>query len=113
MPLYSQPLTEEELRDSPVEVTSALSDTATRTSITAAITSTTLLVLNTVRLGATIFNDSTATLFIGLGSTVVSVTDFTVRLGKHQYFELPFGFTGEIRGIWSAVNGSARITELT
>jgi hypothetical protein len=71
-----------------------------------------LLVANAARLGATIYNDGTANLFVKLGTTA-STTSFTVRVLSQGYYEVPFGYTGAIDGIWSVANGSARITELT
>jgi hypothetical protein len=91
----------------------ATSSTSTRTSVAASVTAVTLLASNTSRRGATVFNDSaTATLKVGLGSSVTS-TDFTVLLTSNGYYEVPFGYTGIITGIWSLATGNARITELT
>lgn len=62
-----------------------------------------------------IYNDTTsATLKIGLTSFPVSVNYFTVELIAGGFFEIPLGYTGEIRGIWSVneADGYARITEL-
>lgn len=74
----------------------------------------TLLSLNTSRLGAAILNDSSATLYVKLGS-VATTTDYTVSLTQNSYYEVPFGYTGRIDGIWASDpnNGAARITELT
>ena len=65
------------------------------------------------RLGATIYNDSDKTLFVNLGSEVSSYTKFTVALVPNGYFETPFNYSGEIRGIWAAGPiGFARITSV-
>jgi hypothetical protein len=29
------------------------------------------------------------------------------------YYEVPFGYTGRIDGIWASANGNARVTEMT
>ena len=71
-----------------------------------------LLALNLNRLGAMIYNDSTATLYIKLGTTA-SLTSYTVQVAPLGYYEVPYGYTGNIDGIWSSANGNARITELT
>ena len=100
----------------PISNTSA---TSTRTSVAAAAADTLILASNAARKGATIYNDSaSATLYLALGTTAASLTNFTAALlpitnGVAGYYEVPFGFTGQIRGIWSAAVGNARISELT
>jgi hypothetical protein len=89
--------------------------TGTISSVTSAAASTLLLASNTNRLGATVYNDSTATLYLALASSA-STTAYTVQVTAGGYFELPndgCGYTGAIYGIWSAANGFARVTELT
>lgn len=83
------------------------------TSVASALVSTTLLAANPARLGATIYNDSNARLFLKLGATA-STTSFTVRLGPQDYYEVPFHYVGVIDGIWSPVASRfARVTEFT
>ena len=82
------------------------------TTVAASVTSVTLLAANTSRLGATIFNDSTQSLFLKLGTTASS-SSFTVKVLSGGYYETPFGYTGKIDGIWNVALGNARITELT
>ena len=86
--------------------------TTTTHSVAASVSSVTLLSSNTVRLGATIYNDSSALLYVKLAPTA-STSDFTVKLFPLSYYEVPYGYTGEIDGIWSSANGFARIGELT
>jgi hypothetical protein len=84
------------------------------TSVAAAITSTTILVANTGRRGAAVFNDSTANLKLGLTASAVSATAFTVKIGPGGFFEVPYpAYVGQLTGIWDAAAGSARVTELT
>lgn len=71
-----------------------------------------LLAANPNRRGATITNDSTAVLYVSLGTNAASTSNYTVRLAASAYYEVPFGYSGEIRGIWASVNGNARITEV-
>jgi pyruvate dehydrogenase complex dehydrogenase (E1) component len=59
-----------------------------------------------------IYNDSNRSLYLKFGTTA-SATDFTVLLVAGAYYEVPFGFTGRLDGIWVAANGFARLTELT
>jgi len=36
-----------------------------------------------------------------------------VQMGAGAYYEVPFGYTGALKGIWASATGAARITELT
>jgi len=96
--------------------TTSVSSTGTITSVSAVNSDILLLASNSNRRGVFIYNDtSSATLKIGLTSSTVSTTNFSVLIGAAGLFEIPFGYTGQIRGIWSVTetNGAARITELT
>ncbi len=87
--------------------------TTSVTSVNDTASSTTLLASNANRLGATIFNDSTVTLYLKLGATA-STTSFAVAMVAASYYEVPFGYTGVIDGIWASdASGAARITEIT
>ena len=88
--------------------------TATVTSVADTATSAQLLASNGNRYGATIFNDSSATLYVKLGTTA-SATDYTVKVVQNSYYEVPFRYTGRIDGIWASDpgDGAARITEFT
>ncbi len=89
------------------------SSTATETSVAASSTTVTILSSNASRLGATIWNDSsTATLYLKLGTTA-STSSYTAQVFPSGYYEVPYGYTGEIDGIWSSAVGNARVTELT
>lgn len=89
------------------------SSTPAQSTVAASATNVTLLASNANRRGATVHNDSAlANLFVKLGATA-SATSFTARLLPNGYYEVPFGYTGIIDGIWSLASGNARITELT
>lgn len=88
------------------------SGTSSVTSVAAAVADTSLLAANAARVGATVANDSTAIMYLKLG-TGASATSFTVRLTANAYYEVPFGYTGAINGYWSSATGNARVTELT
>jgi hypothetical protein len=94
-------------------VSAAKSSTNNTKSVAASITNTQLLAGNSIRLGATIYNDSSnSLLYIKLG-TNASLSDFTIKLFPLGYYQIPYSYTGEIDGIWSAATGNARIGELT
>ncbi|UZJ58562.1 hypothetical protein OKW98_18465 [Pseudomonas sp. KU26590] len=82
------------------------------TSVTSAAANTTLLAANAARRGATIFNESTSVLYLKLGSAS-SITSYTVIIAANGYYEVPFGYTGAITGLWASANGAARVTEVS
>lgn len=83
------------------------------TSVNDTASSTTLLAANTNRLGASVQNDSTVVLYLKLGATA-STSSFTVQMAAASYYEVPYGYTGVIDGIWASdASGAARMTELT
>ncbi len=88
------------------------SGTATLSNVSGSASSVTVLAANTSRLGATVYNDSTAILYLKFGATA-STTSFTVKLQADDYYEVPFGYVGILDGIWASATGSARVTELT
>lgn len=102
---------------SPIPVTADRAAVSTNTAVARVTTAGGVVILaaNTLRKGATIANASGAILylkFVAIGTT--SATSFTVRLVANAYYEVPFGYTGAISGIWaSAGAGNALISELT
>jgi hypothetical protein len=86
--------------------------TSVTSSVAGSTSSVTLLPANTLRIGATVYNDSTALLYVKLGVTA-STTDYTIKMFPLSYYEVPYGYTGEIDAIWSVATGNARIDELT
>jgi hypothetical protein len=98
----------------PVSVAAAAGPaTGTRSSVSAAVADTLLLAANTARKGATVYNDSTALLYLGLGATAVSTTNYSAQVPAGGYYEAPFAFAGQIRGYWVTATGAARVTELS
>jgi hypothetical protein len=86
--------------------------TGTASNVASSASNVTILASNSSRKGATIFNDSTAVLYIKFGATA-SATSYAVQIPSMGYYEVPFKYTGIIDGIWAAANGNARVTELT
>jgi hypothetical protein len=85
----------------------------TLSSVASAASSTTILAANGKRKGACIFNTDANALCLRLdGGTATTTTGFNVRLTQNQYFEVPFGYTGLITGIWEADGaGAANVCE--
>ena len=89
-----------------------ISTVAASTTVASSITSVAILAANAARRGATIWNASTATLFMDLDAAA-SATDYAARLDPGGYYEVPYNFTGAISGIWSAANGNALVREFS
>jgi hypothetical protein len=89
-----------------------MAHTPALTSVASAASSTSLLAANVNRIGATVFNDSTATLYLAL-NTSASTTAYTVQMAANGYYEVPYGYDGAVFGIWSSAVGNARLTEFT
>ena len=86
--------------------------TSTVTAVNAAVASTLLLAANVNRKGASVYNDSAAEMYLKLGAGASNVS-FSVDMLPGSYYEIPYGYTGVIHGIWASATGSARVTELT
>lgn len=87
--------------------------TATLTNVQSKITSETLVAGNENRTQLTIYNDSTANVFIKLGLGASS-TSFSIKIAAGGYFELAGGstvYSGPVSCMWDAANGFARVTE--
>jgi len=89
--------------------------TSTRSQVADSATDAQILASNTSRLGAAVYNDSSAILYLGVGTTTVTTSNYTCKLFPNGYFEVPAGFTGELRGLWATDpnDGGAKVTELT
>jgi hypothetical protein len=90
--------------NAPTNVTSAAADTA----ITAANGNRRMLIVS---------NDSTSKLYLLVdpsGAGVSSATNYTYVVGPGATFEFPNPIsTARVRGIWSAANGSAGVTDIS
>jgi hypothetical protein len=93
--------------------------TSAVTRVASSATVVTLLAANPRRKGVYVFNESTAVLYIKLGSGA-SLTDYNFRLPTMTGIEVPFRvggggpvdtYDGIITGIWAAANAAAQVTE--
>lgn len=98
--------------NNPITTSAARPATSVTSSVAGSATNVVLLAANSTRLGATIYNDSNTLLYVKLGAAATTI-DFTIKMFPLGYYEVPYGYTGEIDGIWSSANGHARIDELT
>lgn len=92
--------------------------TSVVTRVNATIVNITIKAVNTSRIGLSIENNAVTNLFLKLGSIaslVAGAESFTVKLVPDAYYEVPFGYTGVVDGIWDSgdLAGEALVTELT
>ena len=88
-------------------------NTGTASSVASSATDVTILAANTARYGASVFNDSSAILYLLVGAGTSSATNHTVQVAPGAYYEVPYGYTGILKGLWASATGSARVTEWT
>ena len=86
------------------------STAAAVTAVASATSNQTLIQANAVRFGVSIYNDSTAILYVKCGANA-STSSYTVQIGSQQYWETPFNYAGQVDGVWGAANGNALVTE--
>lgn len=85
---------------SQAEFLAALRSTATRSTVNSGATSVTLLASNANRKGATIVNTDANTLYVSIAGGTATLADIPILTGG--YYEVPYGITGAITGIWGA-----------
>lgn len=85
---------------------------ATLSNVASSASSVTLLNANSSRQKCLIWNNSTAILYVKLGSDAATTTSCTYKMISDAQWEVPAGYTGAITGIWASANGAARITEI-
>lgn len=84
--------------------------TATPANVSSSATNVTLFAADGTTNARTIYNDSTAVLYVKFGATA-SATSFTVPLAAGAYYEFPQPvYAGQVDGIWASANGAARVT---
>ena len=60
---------------------------------------------NAFRKGLTLWNNSNGSVLVELGAAPTA-TSFSFRLAPEGYYELPYGFTGQLQGLWLEAGGS-------
>jgi hypothetical protein len=89
------------------------SSNATVAKVAGSGTNVTLLAANYARLGAYIYNNSSAILYVKCGATAVIADSFTFQLASETGVEIPAGYCGQIDGIWASATGDAMVTQFT
>jgi len=91
-----------------------LRSTAAFTSVNSAASSTTILASNANRKGAVIVNTDANALYLDLTGGTAATTRYATALSTGEEYEVPFGLTGLITGIWAADgSGAALVTEFS
>lgn len=84
---------------------------ATTANVSSSASSVTLFTAMSGVRGRTVYNDSTAVLYLKFGATASS-TSYTVQLAAGDYYEFPSPcYGGLVDGIWASANGAARTTQ--
>lgn len=91
-------------------MTTTKPNVATLANVASSATNVTLFSADSDANGRTIYNDSTAVLYVKFGATA-STTSYTVQLAAQAYYEFPQPvYAGQVDGIWASANGAARTT---
>ena len=79
--------------------------------VASSATNVTLFAANEQDNGRTVFNDSTAVLYLKFGATA-STSDYTVQIAAGGYYEFPGQplYDGQVDALWASANGNARLT---
>lgn len=83
------------------------------TSVASSASSVQLLAANSARRGYTLYNESTAILYLLNANANASISNYTLQIVAGGYYEMPFAYSGTVNGIWASANGFARIVEHT
>ncbi len=86
--------------------------TATASTSASSITTVTLVPANSIRKGLTIWNNSTANLYLDFGINPTT-SNYAVKVTPGGYYELPFFYVGAVNGVWDSANGSAMIRDFS
>jgi len=79
------------------------------TAVSTSTSSANLIAVNTLRRGASIFNDSAVTMYVKFGATASS-SDYTHALATATSMLIPESYGGQVDGILASSTGTARVT---
>jgi hypothetical protein len=87
-------------------------DTGAQSNVNSSASSVEILAADKNRNGFTLYNDSTAILYLLLSDGTASTTVYTTQVAANGgFFEAPYNYRGAVNGIWAVANGAARVTE--
>lgn len=86
---------------------------ATLNSVASSATSVQIFAANSAIMRRTLFNESSAILYLKFASTAASLTSYTTQVAAGAMYEFPGNpcYRGAVTGIWASANGAARTTE--
>jgi len=92
-----------------------VSESSSTVGVASSATTVTLLAANTSRKGASIYNASTAILYVQEGGAAsIASGGYNVAIPASGYYELPTPvYKGVLNGIWASANGYAQMKENT
>lgn len=101
----------------PLYSNNAAASTSNLIANTVAVDNTKSVILSaadSAKLGRTIINKSSSVLYVNL-KDAASLSSYIVKLTTNVAYEVPFGFTGDVTGIWDKAdaNGSAKVYEFS
>lgn len=88
--------------------------TATYASVASSASAVTLIAANSSRRSASIYNDSTAVLYVAefpTSAATVTTSAYTVQVSPGGFYAVAPEYNGLVQGIWASANGAAKITE--
>lgn len=88
-------------------------ETATVTTVPSAAVTTVLLAANPARRRFMIYNDSTKDMRVTFGPTTSAASFSFILQNKATWSGVLNDYTGVVSGQWLAVNGDARVTEIS
>lgn len=95
-----------------VTVASQAAGTGTKSNVSGSASSVTILAANTSRKRWSVYNDSSAILYLDTTGGTASTTSYSVQVAPGWLYEGPAPInTGLITGIWSSATGTARVVE--
>lgn len=98
----------------PLTAAQLTSTTAAFTSVNSGIVAVAILAANANRKGGLIVNTDVNALYLDMSVGSAAATRLVKVLAQNETWEIPFGYTGPLSGIWAADgSGAALITELT
>lgn len=95
-------------------LTQGTSTTGTKANVSASASSVTIRAALAGRKGLSVYNDSSAILYLDTTGGTASATSFTIAMAANSYYELPAPVVvGAVTGIWASATGAARVVEYT
>lgn len=87
--------------------------TSTHANVSTSTTSATLIAANALRLGGSVYNDSSVVLYVATNGSAASATNFKIAMAAGSYYEIPAGITTLVTGVLASGTGTARVDEDT